>query len=158
MARHHEEHEHEDEDRMGRNLSEEPSTEEAAETPEEQLAEYVDLEPTPDDVSPLVDEAEVETEGDSDDASQDATRPSDQDAASDGTEPTAEPEAPRVTTRTRRRAASRPAGPPAAANESGTPVSTVSTLDRPAEALAEPHVDGSASLHVPVKKKGARKR
>jgi ribonuclease E len=62
-----------------------------------------------------------------------------------------------VVTRTRRRAASRPAGPPVTAE---TPAATAETAaETPAETPAEeapaeePHVE-----HVPIKKKGARKR
>jgi ribonuclease E len=63
-------------------------------------------------------------------------------------EPPAEPERPRVVTRTRRRSASRPAGPPAsAADPAGSGV-----------AAAEHPSDESPALHVPVKRKGARKR
>jgi ribonuclease E len=69
------------------------------------------------------------------------------------TAPDAEPEKPRVVTRTRRRSASRPAGPPASADgaaASGSPET--------AEVPADKHADETPALHVPVKKKGARKR
>jgi ribonuclease E len=58
-----------------------------------------------------------------------------------------------VVTRTRRRSASRPAGPPASADgaaASGSPET--------AEVPADKHADETPALHVPVKKKGARKR
>ena len=76
-----------------------------------------------------------------------------------------EPEKPKVVTRTRRRAASRPAGPPSvqAATEADGAPHEVSGDD------VQPEVDGSAQAaaevdqpsgveHVPVKKKGTRKR
>jgi ribonuclease E len=67
--------------------------------------------------------------------------------------PPAEPEKPRVVTRTRRRSASRPAGPPASTDgTSGSGAGDVS------QAPADKHTDGAPALHVPVKKKGARKR
>jgi ribonuclease E len=81
----------------------------------------------------------------------------------------AAPEPPKVVTRTRRRAASRPAGPPAAEDgaELPPPVGTVGSVGAPpvdgivepgtgdAEPGSEehPHVE-----HVPIKKKGSRKR
>ncbi len=71
-------------------------------------------------------------------------------------EPEPEPEAPAepvvvapvttVVTRTRRSAASRPAGPP-------TSAAAVALAEQPAAPVEEPHVE-----HVPIKKKGARKR
>ncbi len=67
--------------------------------------------------------------------------------------PAAEPEKPRVVTRTRRRSASRPAGPPASAD--GTSGSGAGDAT---EAPADKHADEVPALHVPVKKKGARKR
>jgi ribonuclease E len=66
--------------------------------------------------------------------------------------PPAEPEKPRVVTRTRRRSASRPAGPPAATADADT-----SATDGGAEA-SDQTADETPSLHVPVKRKGARKR
>jgi ribonuclease E len=67
--------------------------------------------------------------------------------------PAAEPEKPRVVTRTRRRSASRPAGPPASVDG----ISGSGAGDA-AEAPADKHADEVPALHVPVKKKGARKR
>ncbi len=69
--------------------------------------------------------------------------------------PPAEPERPRVVTRTRRRSASRPAGPPAAASGDA---SADGTAAGHAEESVEPSADGKPALHVPVKRKGARKR
>ncbi|CAI9418558.1 Rne/Rng family ribonuclease [Nocardioides sp. T2.26MG-1] len=82
------------------------------------------------------------------------------------------PEPPRVVTRTRRRAASRPAGPPVAdAAAEVSPVADVAPPGaigsvgvppitgavEPGTADAEPG-EGSVIEHVPVKKKGSRKR
>lgn len=94
------------------------------------------------------------------------------------TEAPAEPEKPRVVTRTRRRSASRPAGPPAVPATSGVGIVPTSGLVEPGTVDVEPGVgtpladavaeevgaeDGSTSdaptvEHVPVKKKGSRKR
>jgi ribonuclease E len=76
--------------------------------------------------------------------------------APENVEPAAAPEsvedsAPRVVTRTRRRAASRPAGPPQVSDES-----TAAPVAEDSSAVVDgdsPHVE-----HVPIKKKGARKR
>lgn len=96
----------------------------------------------------------------------------------------AEPEKPRVVTRTRRRSASRPAGPPAVPATSGVGIVPTSGLVEPGTVDVEPGVgtpladavaeevgadleagaeDESASdaptvEHVPIKKKGSRKR
>ena len=67
--------------------------------------------------------------------------------------PPAEPEKPRVVTRSRRRSASRPAGPPSSAD--GTSGGGAGDA---AETPAEQAADGVPALHVPVKRKGARKR
>ncbi len=62
---------------------------------------------------------------------------------------TAPPEPPKVVTRTRRRSASRPAGPPTASPEG----------DGGAVAVAEPEAEHAHVVeHVPIKKKGSRKR
>ncbi|MGD9960930.1 Rne/Rng family ribonuclease [Nocardioides sp.] len=90
-------------------------------------------------------------------------------------EPTPAPvaEAPRVVTRTRRRSASRPAGPPsvaipatgpAHADETSATVGDVGApaahgMVEPGAAGVEPGTPGEhAELHVPVKKKGSRRR
>jgi len=65
--------------------------------------------------------------------------------------PPAQPEKPRVVTRSRRRSASRPAGPPASADG-------VDGTGAGSEAAAEQPADETPSLHVPVKRKGTRKR
>lgn len=97
----------------------------------------------------------------------------------------AEPEKPRVVTRTRRRSASRPAGPPAVPATSGVGIVPTSGLVEPgtvdvepgvgtplADAVAEevgvetvldesaeqPDAEAPSVEHVPVKKKGSRKR
>ncbi|GAA1161840.1 Rne/Rng family ribonuclease [Nocardioides aquiterrae] len=85
-------------------------------------------------------------------------------------EPVAEapaaPEPPKVVTRTRRRAASRPAGPPAT-DELPPPVGTAGSVGAPPQdgivepgtGAAEPGTDEEHHVeHVPIKKKGARKR
>jgi len=68
--------------------------------------------------------------------------------------PPAEPEKPRVVTRTRRRSASRPAGPPASAEDPNGSGAGDAVADSP----TEPTADEAPALHVPVKRKGARKR
>ena len=86
-------------------------------------------------------------------------------------EPVAEPVAeapaaddkPRVVTRTRRRSASRPAGPPAALSSGAAGTPPGSGLVEPGtadvELGAEPAAADAPSVeHVPIKKKGARKR
>ncbi|MGZ4494834.1 MAG: Rne/Rng family ribonuclease, partial [Nocardioides sp.] len=93
-------------------------------------------------------------------------------APTDGTQPEApaaepvavETAAPRVVTSTRRRVASRPAGPPAAATSAAPPATDPedgqpSLLDAAGEAGTGEH-DGpdAGPVHVPVKKKGSRKR
>ncbi|THJ06451.1 Rne/Rng family ribonuclease, partial [Nocardioides sp.] len=60
-----------------------------------------------------------------------------------------------VVTRTRRRAASRPAGPPAASSEEPAEGPASESAAEPAAEVPEP---GAHVEHVPVKKKGARKR
>ena len=67
--------------------------------------------------------------------------------------PVAEP--PKVVTRTRGRSATRPAGPPSAAEASGTAVDGAPTLHG---VDGEAHPDAHPVEHVPIKKKGARKR
>jgi len=83
-------------------------------------------------------------------------------------EPAAEPVAPKVVTRTRGRSASRPAGPPAASAEADSrePAATLPGV------IGEPPLDGAVEPgtadteagtrpvveHVPVKKRGSRKR
>ncbi len=80
------------------------------------------------------------------------------------------PEAPRVVTSTRRRTARRPAGPPSPLNESA-PASAPTSADTPDEVADEPTGDDNGSdqgdddsgngfslQHVPVKRKGSRKR
>ncbi|MGZ4497771.1 MAG: ribonuclease E/G, partial [Nocardioides sp.] len=90
-------------------------------------------------------------------------------------EPAAAPAAPKVVTRTRGRSATRPAGPPAtvpsmAAVDAGgaTPPATSGSVGEPAQhglvepgaASTEPGADSDAHPveHVPIKKKGQRKR
>ena len=77
--------------------------------------------------------------------------------------PPAPPEPPKVVTRSRRRAATRPAGPPAAAAAGSAPGSAGAVLvDENAPAAGEhdhhDHHDNGPALHVPVKRRGSRKR
>jgi ribonuclease E len=71
--------------------------------------------------------------------------------------PPAPPEPPRVVTRTRRRAASRPAGPPAVI-EAAEAAGNVLVDDSPAETDEHDHHDSGPALHVPIKRRGSRKR
>jgi len=90
-------------------------------------------------------------------------------------EPAAEPEKPTVVTRTRRRSASRPAGPPVAAGAAvpamdGAPASlgadadglvgsvSVNGVVEPGTVDAEPGTSAPHVEHVPIKRKGSRKR
>jgi ribonuclease E len=86
-------------------------------------------------------------------AEESAPQPQDAVPAEPEPAPPVEPEKPRVVTRTRRRSASRPAGPPASVD--GTSGSGAGDAT---EAPADKHADEVPALHVPVKKKGARKR
>ncbi|HXH79817.1 Rne/Rng family ribonuclease [Nocardioides sp.] len=70
----------------------------------------------------------------------------------------AEPEKPRVVTRTRRRSATRPAGPPAVPSADGAGAASAGADGQAVNGSGEagdeaPHVE-----HVPIKKKGTRKR
>ena len=60
----------------------------------------------------------------------------------------------KVVTRTRRRAASRPAGPPSAGGVEQVPIGTPARPD----GRRDPADDGHHVEHVPIKKKGTRKR
>lgn len=94
--------------------------------------------------------------------------PADQEEEEPVVEAAPEPEKPRVVTRTRRRSASRPAGPPSGLPSGGAGTLPESGRVEPgtsgvepgavpdptaADGTLEPHVE-----HVPIKKKGARKR
>ncbi|NYE35099.1 ribonuclease E [Nocardioides cavernae] len=101
-------------------------------------------------------------------------------AAETPVEAPTEPEKPRVVTRTRRRSASRPAGPPAVPATSGagrvpvsgvvepgtvdvepgvgTPLAEEAAAEAPAGAADEAAADAPSVEHVPIKKKGSRKR
>ena len=77
----------------------------------------------------------------------------------------AEPEKPRVVTRTRRRSATRPAGPPAISSADGSvsqpdgPLADRGTADgEPGPPSGDPAVEAPHVEHVPIKKRGARKR
>ena len=80
-------------------------------------------------------------------------------------EPTPEPEPVRVVTRSRRRSASRPAGPPVVGDIGEPPISGsvepgtgVLEPGAPEPAGAHPGHDEPHVEHVPIKKKGTRKR
>ncbi len=82
-------------------------------------------------------------------------------------EPPVEPPAPpRVVTTSRRRVARRPAGPPSgavAAGDGGAPVdvpagASTGTPDQPDPGSPDAELEPAAAVHVPVKKKGVRKR
>ncbi|QZY28261.1 ribonuclease E/G [Nocardioides coralli] len=80
-----------------------------------------------------------------------------------GPERPAEPQAPKVVTRTRRRSASRPAGPPAGAS-AAPPTAVGSIGSPPVDGAVEPGTADAEPAtppvveHVPVKKRGSRKR
>jgi ribonuclease E len=76
-----------------------------------------------------------------------------------------EAEKPRVVTRTRRRSASRPAGPPAGVGtvpDSGAVEPGTVVVEQGSDAVAEPGAEPAAEApvveHVPIKKRGSRKR
>ncbi|MEO6509945.1 MAG: Rne/Rng family ribonuclease, partial [Nocardioides sp.] len=68
--------------------------------------------------------------------------------------PPAPPEPPKVVTRTRRRAASRPAGPP----PSAPPEPVAILVEHTDEPGGDEHDEHARALHVPIKKRGSRKR
>ncbi|MFC7723538.1 Rne/Rng family ribonuclease [Nocardioides sp. GCM10028917] len=77
--------------------------------------------------------------------------------------PPAEPEKPRVVTRTRRRSASRPAGPPSGVTPVGVAAPAASdAADGGSDSPSDPSSGGPGESpvveHVPIKKKGSRKR
>ncbi|WP_395694472.1 Rne/Rng family ribonuclease [Nocardioides sp.] len=137
-------------------------------------------EPTP--VTPV---AVVETVPQAEPEPEVAAEPAAEPAAETAAEPAAEtvaeteatpaaPEPPKVVTRTRRRSASRPAGPPVAepdqaadlAAEPPPPPGAIGSVGSPPQdgavepgtAEGEPGEDHAHVEHVPVKKKGSRKR
>jgi ribonuclease E len=75
-------------------------------------------------------------------------------------EPTAPPEPPKVVTRTRRRAASRPAGPPPVvpATEPATGSVLVDDAGTGVDGHEHDQHESGPALHVPVKRRGSRKR
>jgi ribonuclease E len=78
-------------------------------------------------------------------------------------EPAPEPEKPTVVTRTRRRSASRPAGPPQPVVLDGLAVAEPDAgSESPVDALDDAALDGAEEPahveHVPIKRKGSRKR
>jgi ribonuclease E len=88
-----------------------------------------------------------------------AEAPADEAPTETPAEAPAEAEKPRVVTRTRRRSASRPAGPPALPADREPGVAAAEPGVSPVEAPVEPaHEEPPVVEHVPIKKKGSRKR
>ena len=147
MARHHEEHPEDQAEDLAEEQAEdlaEDLAEEQAEDRAEDLAEdraddqgLDEVEPFEVEVEPFEVEVEPAPEPEA------AVEPESVDLEP---APAQEPEKPRVVTRTRRRSASRPAGPPASNPAGGD------------DATPEQPADETPALHVPVKRKGARKR
>ena len=115
--------------------------------------------------------AETVAETADDTAVEPAPEPAPEPAVEAVDEAPADAEAPRVVTRTRRRSASRPAGPPSAVPAtSGAGTVPASGVVEPGTVDVEPGVDPGAGPgaesgvdapiveHVPIKKKGSRKR
>jgi len=142
--------------------SEEPPAEPMPEEPIEAFEPAPDVEETPAEAGEV--ETPEETPAEAPEAPEPPAEP----------EPPAPPEPPRVVTRTRRRSASRPAGPPAATEppplvEKLAEAGTVGTpaqdgVVEPGVADAEPGTPepepepAPVVEHVPIKKKGSRKR
>ena len=124
--------------------------------------------------APPVDAAPASSDPSSEPAAEKAAESADEEPAE---APPAEPEKPKVVTRTRRRSASRPAGPPSGAGtvpqtgvvEPGTAGLEPGTGTPSGEPVAPTPVDGADTAsgvpdeapvveHVPIKKKGSRKR
>jgi ribonuclease E len=84
-----------------------------------------------------------------------AAEPSEPAESQEPAEPAApvEPAAPKVVTRTRRRAATRPAGPPVSTATAAPSVDGAPVVEETPASHEEPHVE-----HVPIKRKGTRKR
>ncbi len=68
------------------------------------------------------------------------------------------PEPPKVVTRTRRRAASRPAGPPPVVPAPEAVTGSVLVDEAGADGEEQDHHESGPALHVPVKRRGSRKR
>ncbi|MET1037914.1 MAG: Rne/Rng family ribonuclease, partial [Aeromicrobium sp.] len=138
--------------------STEPSAEKVAEAPRAEA---------PPVQAPLVGAAPPSSDPSTDPAAENADEKADEKPAE---APPAEPEKPKVVTRTRRRSASRPAGPPSGVGtvsqtgvvEPGTAGLEPGTGVPSGEAAAPAPVDGADETpvveHVPIKKKGSRKR
>ncbi|SEB44684.1 ribonuclease E [Nocardioides exalbidus] len=146
-------------------------TGESTDAPTDEPTDEVTQEATPADETPAA-PAEVEVVAE-------VEAPAEEAVAEAPVEAPAEPEKPRVVTRTRRRSASRPAGPPATLSaaapigDAGTPpgsgiVEPVAVDVDPGvgtplasgseDAAAEAESEAPAIEHVPIKKKGSRKR
>jgi ribonuclease E len=160
MARHHEEHADEHTEEFAEEFADELAE-------EEQLEDLVEADepgdsddyPIDDTAADALEDGAAEVAAAEPESALETTHEPEPELDSDGEPepaPPVEPERPRVVTRSRRRSASRPAGPPAASSSE-----TVS------DGVAGPHAgdehidaatDEKPALHVPVKRKGARKR
>jgi ribonuclease E len=178
MARHHEERHPEPDAGSAEEPEETSETSELPEPhdPDEQVESLDPLETSMAEESAVLDEAEVELERETDAEPQPEARPEARPESQPESQPEpdltppAEPEKPVVVTRSRRRAASRPAGPPSTTSaalvdagpdhDGSDGVATDPAADLATDPAAE--ATGSAaeppSLHVPVKRRGARKR
>ena len=142
--------------------------------PGEHVEHEVDVDGADVEVESLDFENDVETPDDAESLDSDDLVPFDEGSSVAAEEPAAEPTPelpppPRVVTRTRRRAASRAAGPPAALEEPAAIVPEPVAVDPDATGapeIADPELVGDQESgdephlveHVPIKRKGARKR
>jgi ribonuclease E len=158
MAKHHAEHpehpehpEHLDEPETTDEVDEVTEVAEAWAPAEEAQVEDTPTEEAPVEEAP-VEEAQVEQARVEDAAVEEAP-------VEEVPEPVAPPEPPKVVTRTRRRAASRPAGPPPVvpAPDAATGSVLVDDSGHGLDGEHDHHESGPA-LHVPVKRRGSRKR
>ena len=124
-------------------------------TEDAEPAEYVEVAVQ---VDVPVEEAPVEVE-----ASVEVAPPVEEEAAVEeappaAPEPLEPPEPPKVVTRTRRRAASRPAGPPAAVPADIPGAVLVDEATHAVDGEEHDHHESGPALHVPIKRRGSRKR
>ncbi len=128
-------------------------TDELTDEPSEELSDEDQPAETPTEEAP----AQADADADADEEPV-ADEPVDEEPAP----PPAPPEPPKVVTRTRRRAASRPAGPPAAVVAADGPRTAAAVMvDDSAPAIdgeEHDHHDAGPALHVPIKRRGSRKR
>ncbi|HYH34305.1 MAG TPA: ribonuclease E/G, partial [Nocardioides sp.] len=136
--------------------SAEPTAEPVEQTPEPTVEPTVEpVEQAPEPVAPPA-EPEAPTSAGDEPAPQEASEP-------ERSEPAPAPTAPTVVTRTRRRSARRPAGPPTTGPADGStgavaPLGGVSDDGAVEPAPADAERAPAPVEHVPVKKRGARKR